>query len=127
MSIASVVIANFSIEQTTNILKKWLELNDMPRLLLDPIFVLNTKHRHDQSILSYIVDKEKEHILFLEDGYWAESKEAYNMKKENAWVRMHQESNNIEMSKMKQFYDYIKFLLWTLKNRVMIFWFYYEM
>ena len=126
MIIASIIIANFSVLQTIRILKRWAKLNDEPSLLLDPIYEFNTRHRHDKSILSYVAHESKEHILFMEDGYWSESKEAYNMNKEKSWVRMHQNDENINIFEFNRFLVSIKFYLWSIMNRVKIFRFYHD-
>lgn len=126
MMIASIIIANFAAESTSVILKKWMQTNDLPNLLLDPIFELNTKHRHDQSILSYISREWGDYIMFMDEGYWADSKEAWNMKKESAWVIASQEQNLDCMSKREKLVRRIRYYLWIIFNRIQIFRFYHE-
>jgi hypothetical protein len=75
-------------------LRVWRNYVVQPRFLMDPVFSRGKLHRHDQSILSCMVETRMMKIIDLGDGLWSPGLESRASSLEESWVYTGGATNN---------------------------------
>lgn len=84
--VATIILINPNFKTTRTFLLQWMKLMDNRKSLLDPIFFLGTRHRHDQSIFSLIAAKEAGVVKDLGPGFWGHGVNMKEIDFDKVWI-----------------------------------------